>query len=146
MSADRLSLKRILPLLFVLASLVSCGGSGFELAPPEWLQGIWQSEVTAEQPAYVKWEFMADNAMYEFHDPDYDIHTTINLLTSFTGKWVRDLNEESEFGTSYTILIDRVQHGFFQGFDDTGAIEDPSVVVYDANTTFSWYEWELNKQ
>ena len=146
MNAGRLPLRTCWVIIPVVL-LSFCVGSGFELSPPEWLHGAWQSEPTLEETEYVRWEFTADNAIYEYHDPEYDIHTTINLRTDFAEKWVRDLEEQDDYAVAYEIPIDRVRHFFTQRLDEsTGEIEDPSVLEYCANAMLSGGCWELHKQ
>ena len=146
MSADRLPPRSILSKIALMILLSSCAWSGFELAPPEWIQGVWQSEPTVQEPEYVRWEFTADNAIYEFHDPEYDIHSTIDLRIDFAGKWVRDQAAQDDWAMSYYILIDRVELHFLQFFDEAGAIEDPSVIEYNASGMFFGGSWNLQKQ
>ena len=129
-----------------IAILSSCGGSGFELAPPERLHGAWQSEPSEEEPEYVRREFTADNAIYEFHDPAYNVHSTINLRTDFAGNWVRDMETQEDYGTDYEILIDRIPHRFWQPLDEsTGEIENPYLLEYNVGTMFG-RSWDLHMQ
>ena len=147
--AQKRLLCRSIPVFFsVLLLLSSCGGTEFEITPPAWIYGVWQSNSTPERPEYVKWTFTVDSALYEYHHPELDIHTAIAVPADFEGRWVRDEETDDELELGYNVLIDRVRHHFWQQIDgENGEVADPTLVGYCAEAIMSSSCWgELVKQ
>lgn len=132
-------------IITIILYLPSCRGSGFEIAPPTRIHGVWQSASTAEETAYVVWVFTAENAIYEYHDPQYDIHSTVNLQTDLADKWLRDLEIQEDYSLGYNILINRVEHRFSQQLDEIGAVQEPGALEYCSSALFGRC-WNLQKQ
>lgn len=133
----------ILPIILTL-SVLACDGFSVVLAPPDWIQGAWQSDTSQAGAEYVRWEFTADNAVYEYHDPANDVHSTINLGTHFAGRSVTDDAEDGP--NDYKIVIELKQHEFYQETDQGGVVTDPTALGYRVGAAGRTWAWELSKQ
>jgi hypothetical protein len=131
------------PLIILALSVLSCDGRVVLLAPPDWIQGAWQSD-SSPGIEYVRWEFTASNAIYEYHDPANDIHSTVDLSIDFAGRTVTDDPEDD--ANRYEIQIELKGHDFYQETDETGAATDPSTLEYSTSAVGESWSWELLKQ
>jgi hypothetical protein len=133
----------ILPAILAIAML-SCDPLSVVLAPPDWIQGTWQSDTSQADAEYVRWVFTTDNAVYEYHDPANDEHVTIDLGSHFAGRSVTDDSEDGQ--NQYKIMIELKQHEFYQEIDQEDVVTDPAALGYRVGAAGRSWVWELAKQ
>lgn len=129
------------PLLFT-----SCwGGVGVIIAPPDWIQGTWQSDPDPVYGDYVIWTFSTDNAVYEYQYPDTGVDITLDLATDLSDAWVRDGFDEDE--KIYWIIIDGDGHYFRMFYDEETETYDETLLEYHLPSSASDdRSWDLVKQ